>query len=118
MKQHGGMPAKGCLLGVQFKALLADETYFAIGRHENEMALRLRDGFLARGYSFPIPSPSNQQFPVMSLRRAEQLAAMGYRFEVEKNPDNETARCRFVTSWATPESAVDELLQALLDRLQ
>ena len=113
MKQRGGMLAKGRLLGVQFLAILKDNLYFDIARHANEMAFRLRDGFLALGYQFPVSSPSNQQFPVMKIRTAEKLAAMGFEFQVERPIDSETTMYRFVTSWATPESAVDSLLNAL-----
>lgn len=113
IKQHGGMLAKGRLLGVQFKALLTDNLYFDIARHANEMALRLRDGFLAQGYEFPVPSPSNQQFPVMTIKAAEKLAAMGFEFQMDHPLDGERCVYRFVTSWATPEHAVDELLAAL-----
>ena len=113
IKQRGGMLAKGRLLGVQFKALLTDHLYFDIARHANEMALRLRDGFLAQGYEFPVPSPSNQQFPVMTIKAAEKLAAMGFEFQMDHPLDGERCVYRFVTSWATPEHAVDELLAAL-----
>ena len=113
IKQRGGMLAKGRLLGVQFKALLTDNLYFDIARHANEMALRLRDGFLAQGYEFPVPSPSNQQFPVMTIKAAEKLAAMGFEFQMDHPLDGERCVYRFVTSWATPEHAVDELLAAL-----
>ena len=113
MKQRGGMLAKGRLLGVQFLAILKDNLYFDIARHANEMAFRLRDGFLALGYQFLVPSPSNQQFPVMKVRTAEKLAAMGFEFQVERPIDSETTMYRFVTSWATPESAVDDLLNTL-----
>ena len=64
IKQRGAMLAKGRLLGVQFQALLEDGLYFEIARHANELAYRLRDGIAALGYPFPVPSPSNQQFPV------------------------------------------------------
>ncbi len=39
--------------------------------------------FNAQGYEFPVPSPSNQQFPVMTIQTAEKLAAMGFEFQVE-----------------------------------
>ena len=113
MKQRGGRMAKGRLLGVQFQALLKDDLYFDIGRHANDMAFRLRDGFKALGYEFPVPSPSNQQFPVMKIQTAEKLAAMGFEFQVERVIDEEHIMYRFVTSWATPESAIDDLLNAL-----
>ena len=113
MKQRGAVLAKGRLLGVQFQALLKDDLYFDIGRHANDMAFRLRDGFKALGYEFPVPSPSNQQIPVMKIQTAEKLAAMGYEFQVERVINEEHIMYRFVTRWATPESAIDDLLNAL-----
>ncbi len=115
MKQRGAMLAKGRLLGLQFKALLADGSYFDIARHANDMAFRLRDGFLAQGFAFPVPSPSNQQFPVMKTAVADKLSAMGFEFQAERVLDQETALYRFVTSWATPKEAVDDLLSALAE---
>ena len=56
---------------------------------------------------------SNQQFPVMKIQTAEKLAAMGFEFQVERVIDEEHIMYRFVTSWATPESAIDDLLNAL-----
>mgnify|MGYP001046438046 CR=1 FL=1 len=44
---------------------------------------------------------------------AEKLAAMGFEFQVERVIDEEHIMYRFVTSWATPESAIDDLLNAL-----
>ena len=107
MKQRGAMLAKGRLLGVQFQALLEDGVYFEIARHANEMAYRLRDGIAALGYSFPVPSPSNQQFPVLPNTVVEQLKAKGYEFEIDHAEDDAHTCVRFVTSWATPENAID-----------
>ena len=38
---------------------------------------------------------------------------MGFEFQVERPIDTEHIMYRFVTSWATPESAIDDLLNAL-----
>ena len=113
MKQRGAMLAKGRLLGVQFQALLKNELYFDMARHANEMALHLRDGITALGYSFPVPSPSNQQFPVFPNTVIQQLQDMGYEFEVDAPVDSSHTRIRLVTSWATPESAVEAFLSDL-----
>ena len=113
MKQRGAMLAKGRLLGVQFQALLEDGVYFEIARHANEMAYRLRDGIAALGYSFPVPSPSNQQFPVLPDTVVEQLKAKGYEFEIDHAEDDAHTCVRFVTSWATPENAIDAFLKDL-----
>ena len=113
MKQRGGMLAKGRLLGVQFKALLTDNLYFDIARHANDMAYRLRDGMMALGYEFPVPSPTNQQFPVLPNDVAAKLEAMGYVFEAQEAVDENNTLVRFVTSWATPEEAVEQFLKDL-----
>jgi threonine aldolase len=115
MKQRGSILAKGRLLGVQFKALLEDGLFFDLARHANTMAYRLRDGVAALGYPFPVPSPSNQQFPVLPNTVVKQLQDMGYEFEIDHAEDEEHTCVRFVTSWATPESAVDAFLKDLAD---
>lgn len=113
VKQRGAMLAKGRLLGVQFKAMLEDGLYLDMGRHANEMAFRLRDGMAALGYTFPVPSPTNQQFPVLPNTVAKQLEEMGYAFEAQEDVDDAHTLVRFVTSWATPAEAVEQFLKDL-----
>ena len=113
IKQRGAMLAKGRLLGVQFQALLEDGLYFEIARHANRMAHLLRDGISALGYEFPIPSPSNQQFPVLPDPVVARLQEMGYQFEIDHAVDETHTCVRFVTSWATPETAVQQFLKDL-----
>ena len=113
MKQRGGMLAKGRLLGVQFKALLTDNLYFDIAKHANDMAYRLRDGMMALGYEFPVPTPTHQHFPVQPNDVAAKLEAMGYVFEAQEAVDENNTLVRFVTSWATPEEAVEQFLKDL-----
>lgn len=113
MKQRGGVLAKGRLLGIQFQALLSDGLYFDLARHANVLALRLRDGMAALEIPFPVPSPSNQQFPVLPNGVIAALEAKGYQFETDHPVDEAHTCVRFVTSWATPESAVEELLRDL-----
>jgi len=115
MKQRGAMLAKGRLLGVQFQALLKDGLYFDMARHANEMAYRLRDGVAALGYPFPVPSPSNQQFPVLPNTVVKQLNDKGYEFEIDHAEDDTHTCVRFVTSWATAESAIDTFLKDLAE---
>ncbi len=110
MKRRGAILAKGRLLGVQFQALLEDDTFLSAARHANRLALRLRDGVAALGYSLPLPSPSNQQFPVLPNDVVEQLRDMGYAFETDHTVDAGHTCIRLVTSWATPEQAVEDFL--------
>ena len=41
------------------------------------------------------------------------IIAMGFAFLLDHALEDDTAVYRFVTSWATPESAVEDLLSAL-----
>ena len=113
MKQRGAMLAKGRLLGIQFHGLMSDDLFFEIGRHANAMALKLRDGMAALGYDFPTVSPSNQQFPVLPNAVIERLIEIGYSFEDDHVVDADHTCVRFVTSWATPEEAIDQFLKDL-----
>ena len=113
MKRRGAMLAKGRLLGVQFQALLEDGAYLEAARHANALALRLRDGVAALGFPLPVPSPSNQQFPVLPNGTIARLQDMGYEFEVDHAVDAEHTMIRLVTSWATPERAVEDFLRDL-----
>ena len=113
MKQRGAVLAKGRLLGIQFEALLKDGLYFDLARHANALAVRLRDGMAALGVPFPVPSPSNQQFPALPNGAVAALEAKGYGFEADHAVDEEHTCVRFVTSWATPPEAVEQLLADL-----
>ena len=113
MKQRGAVLAKGRLLGIQFEALLKDGLYFDLGRHANALAVRLRDGMAALGVPFPVHSPSNQQFPVLPNGAVAALEAKGYGFEADHAEDEGHTCVRFVTSWATPPEAVEQLLADL-----
>ena len=69
IKQHGGMLAKGRLLGIQFVELLqgGDEClYFRLARHANEQAARIREAFEKKGIPMWIPSRTNMQFPILT----------------------------------------------------
>ena len=112
MKQRGAILAKGRLLGVMYQAALENGLYFDIARHANEQAARLRDGILALGYTFPVPSPSNQQFALLPKGVVNYLKEKGYEFETERSGEEEDL-IRFVTSWATPPAAIDTFLQDL-----
>ena len=112
IKQNGGMFAKGRLLGLQFLALLEDGLYDEIGRHEVQLALRIRDGLAAKGYSFLMESPTNQQFPILpDAVLAELKKDFGYSYW--QSMGNGESAVRFCTSWATTEENVDALLNAI-----
>ena len=109
IKQHGGMFAKGRLLGLQFSALFTDGLYYRVGKHEMELASKLRNAFEDRGIGFLYPSPTNQLFPILTDAQLARLSEK-YSFSIQKRlPDGRTAT-RFCTSWATGEEDVDALI--------
>lgn len=112
VKQHGALLAKGRLLGLQFDVLFTDDLYFEISRHALVMAERLKRGFRARGYSFHLESPTNQQFVILKNREMEALKERVAFSFWEKADDHHTV-VRFATSWATEEAEVDALLALL-----
>ena len=109
LKQHGGMLAKGRLLGVQFDELFTDGLWFTIAGHANKLAKKLQDGIVEKGYSLLVHSPSNQIFPIFPDALVKKLAE-SFAFE-EQGAAGEGLTCiRLVTSWATKEDAVDAFL--------
>lgn len=111
VKAHGALLAKSRVAGVQFDALFTDNLYFRIGRHAIDMAMKLRNIFTQHGYELR-PSPTNQQFVV--LENAQMQALMQrVLFETWEPLDEQHTLCRFVTSWATKESDLQVLEEAL-----
>lgn len=109
LKQKGGMLAKGRLLGVQFLALLEDDLYFQMASHAVEMAMRIREACIHKGYSFLTPSMTNQQFPIMPDEVLEKLGQK-YEYSFWQKIDEQNSAVRFCTSWATHESDVNQLI--------
>ena len=112
IKQRGGLLAKGRVLGVQFEELFRDELFFDLARHANQMAQKLAGAFAAAGYEFLSHSPTNQIFPILPNSLIKKLEA-AFRFYVWKKIDAERSAIRLVTSWATREADVQELIAAL-----
>lgn len=112
IKQHGGMLAKGRLLGVQFEALLENDLYGEIGRKAVAQAMRLRQAFLDKGCPMLIDSTTNQQFPILPNRVLEELNRK-YSSCFNSRIDDDHTCVRFCTGWSTR----DEELDALIDDL-
>ena len=112
IKLHGATMAKGRLLGVQFLALFSDELYQKIGKHGVRMAMKLKKGFIDKGYSIFIDSTTNQQFfllPNGTIERLKEVAS----FEIWGSKGEKITPVRFVTDWATTETDIDILLANL-----
>lgn len=111
-KQRGATLAKGRLLGVQFAELFKGDRYYQVGKHSNEMAILLKKGVLEAGYKLKTDSYTNQQFFIFPNEKIEKLGEK-YRYEFWEKVDEDNSAIRFVTSWATREEDVKELIKDL-----
>ena len=112
IKQHGGMLAKGRLLGLQFAELMRDGLYFSIAQKAVDQAMRIRDTFLKKGIPFFVDAPTNQLFPILTDDQQEQLED-DFDIAVWERLDEKGAAMRVCTSWATPDSSVDAFIAAV-----
>ena len=112
IKQHGGMLAKGRLLGVQFDALMTDGLYFEISRQADALADQLRQTFDEIGAPYLVPGITNQVFPILSDALLEELSKEFCFTEMERVDQTHRA-VRFCTSWATTQENVDKLCKKL-----
>ena len=105
IKQHGGMLAKGRLLGIQFETLFEDGLYWEISDHALKMADILRSALTEAGLTMQVKSPTNQLFPIVPdtlLAKIREKYAVTYMNRVD-----ESRSCiRLCTSWATREEDV------------
>lgn len=112
IKQHGGLLAKGRVLGLQFDCLFENDRYTQLGRHANALAARLRRTLADKGYTLTVPSPTNQIFVTMENDRLEALRRHVVCGFWEKADETHTV-VRLATSWATTETDI-AALEALL----
>ena len=112
IKQHGGMLAKGRLLGIQFDTLFTDDLYYKISAHADAMADRLRDTLAEIGAPLLVPGTTNQVFAILPDTLLEELAKTVTFSEQERVSDTHRA-VRFCTSWATKTENVDTLCRKL-----
>ena len=112
VKQNGALLAKGRLLGVQFDTLFTDGLYFEISKNAIDMAEKLRDMFLSRGYSLFIDSPTNQQFIIIEDSRLEEIKKQ-VRYDYWERYDETLSVVRFATSWATTDEDLKRLAEII-----
>ena len=108
IKQHGGMLAKGRLLGIQFETLMNNGLYFQLARRADRLADRIRAAFARKRIPFLVENTTNQIFPILDIDALDRLSA---EFGVERwqSVGETRAAVRFCTGWATTESAVAAL---------
>ena len=112
IKQHGGMLAKGWLLGLQFEALFENDLYLTISRHADAMADNIRATLEVLGYPLLVPGVTNQVFPILPDALLEKLQE-NFTFTEQERVDETHRAVRFCTSWATTEAAVEALCEEL-----
>ena len=112
IKQKGALLAKGRILALQFYALFDGNLYFSLAEHANAMAKLLKDALREKGFAFLSDSCTNQIFPILPNALVAQLQKK-FQFIVWSKTDAEHSCIRLVTSWATPESAVQAFIDAL-----
>ena len=117
IKQHGGMLAKGRLLGIQFDCLFTDDLFFKAAAHANQMAMKLKKGLADCGITFMADSVTNQQFPIFTEEQTEVLKRE-FLFEHNGKTEDNKNVIRFCTSWATKEENVEHLLNTVKAMLQ
>ena len=110
IKRHGGMLAKGRLLGIQFATLFADNLYMNIAQHAIDEAMRIKAALQEKGIKFLIDSPTNQQFPIFGNDQLEVLEQK-YRFSIWQRMDEEHTAVRICTSWGTKSENVKRLIE-------
>ena len=112
IKQSGALLAKGRILGIQFDVLFTDDLYFRISKHAIDMAMKIRDGFLAKGYRPYMDSPTNQQLFLLTDAQIAKISEYATFDEWGSDADGNKI-IRFATSWATKEEDVDSLLSII-----
>ena len=112
IKRHGGLLAKGFLLGIQFVCLFEDGLYFDLSRHAINEAVRLRQGLLDAGLPLEYDTTANQLFPRVPDTLAAKLRE-DFSFAQWGKPNATHSVIRFCTSWATKSEDTDALIAAL-----
>ena len=108
IKQHGGMLAKGRLLGLQFDTLMTDGLYLDISQHAVKLADQIRRTLDSLGVSYLVPGKTNQIFPILPDAFLDELGK-DFTFTEQQRVDETHRAVRFCTSWATTQESVDAL---------
>ena len=109
IKRHGGMLAKGWLLSLQFDVLMEENRYLTISKKAVEQAMRIKQAFEAKGYSFFMESWTNQQFPILDNETMHRFDGK-FAYTLWEPLDADHSAVRFCTSWATRTEDVDALV--------
>ena len=110
IKRHGGLLAKGRLLGLQFEELFRDGLYFEISDHAINEAMKIRQCLEKCGVRVLFTSDTNQQFPIFENEILKKLSEK-YTFCYWKKVSENESAVRICTSWATKEENTQKLIE-------
>lgn len=114
-KRGAHLFSKSRFIAAQFEAYFADDLWLKTARHANAMAARLATHFTASPNARLGWKPeANEVFPILGKGLADELKEQGAVFYAWPTPAGldvgaDETLCRFVTSFATTESEVDEI---------
>ena len=116
IKQHGGMLAKGRLLGIQFETLFENDLYFEIAKNAIRQAERITECLTALQVPFTVTPQTNQLFVVLSDEVCDRLSGK-YVLEYQEKFDETHSVMRICTSWATRQEDVSQFMGDLKEVL-
>ena len=100
--------------GTKCGAMFGEAVVFPDGKRADRFFSHIKrhGALLAKGYTQPVDSPTNQQFIEISLQQAEELKQHITYGEWEP-PRGDKVTIRLATSWATNPEDVDKLIELL-----
>ncbi|WP_292008956.1 aminotransferase class V-fold PLP-dependent enzyme [Chryseobacterium sp.] len=110
IKQKGALLAKGRLLGIQFLELMKNNLYFELADHANKQAMKIKRALKEREVGFLSDTYTNQIFPLLS-NDLIQILSEKFEFYIWKKADDNLSAIRLITSWNTPDEAVDGFIE-------
>lgn len=116
IKQKGALLAKGRLLGIQFQELMENDLYFDLAKNANQQAMKIKNALAGRGVQFLSETYTNQIFPILDNMMIEKLSEK-FEFYIWKKMDEKSSAIRLITSWNTPEKAVEDFIKTFTGEL-
>ncbi|MGE8343912.1 Low specificity L-threonine aldolase [Flavobacterium sp. ACN2] len=110
LKQRGALLAKGRVLGIQFYELFKEDLYFVLAEKANKYAAQIAEAIKEAGYEFLTESATNQIFPILPKTVISSLHEK-FAFYVWKEIDESRSAVRLITSWATDQKSVNEIIE-------
>ncbi len=109
IKQRGALLSKGRVLGIQFLELFKDDLFFDLAKKANQLAEKISEALILKGYNLMDETVTNQVFPVLTNTLIKNLEE-NFAFHIWKKEDDTHSVIRLVTSWTTDEDQVNSLI--------